>query len=180
MANAVYQAIAKVATNKLNGKYNLAQYKEGGSKYSEKCNAIIHKSVCEQIVAFMTENKDIPFYFVLQVGVAKGAYKMSAFEKGYKFFNAKKVKAVYEMGGLYYAHNGVADLKMSDVAIRLIMRYYEKVSSDIETFKADLAKSEPLGRKCGEREDKGLPYKILCKNLSIPYLDSEEAVKEAA
>ena len=144
--NAVENAIRKVANNKLAGKYNLAQYKEGGSRFEEKKKAMLHKQICEEIVAFADSHKNIPFYFILSVGVSKGAYKMSEFEKGYKRFNAEEVEAVHQMGMAYNAYNGLANKKMSDVTIRLIMRYYEKKSNDMETFTNDLNKTKVLDK----------------------------------
>ena len=177
--NAVENAIRKVANNKLAGKYNLAQYKEGGSRFEEKKKAMLHKQICEEIVAFADSHKNIPFYFILSVGVSKGAYKMSEFEKGYKRFNAEEVEAVHKMGMAYNAYNGLANKKMSDVTIRLIMRYYEKKSNDMETFTNDLNKSKVLGKLCGSRE---MEYAELCKNLNIPIKEKEEnnAIADAA
>lgn len=177
--NAVENAIRKVANNKLAGKYNLAQYKEGGSRFEEKKKAMLHKQICEEIVAFADSHKNIPFYFILSVGVSKGAYKMSEFEKGYKRFNAEEVEAVHQMGMAYNAYNGLANKKMSDVTIRLIMRYYEKKSNDMETFTNDLNKSKVLGKLCGSRE---MEYAELCKNLNIPIKEKEEnnAITDAA
>lgn len=88
--NKVQKMIAEVANNKLAGKYNLVQYKEGGKRYGEKVKAMAHKKACEDIVKFMNEHKDIPFYFVLSVGVSKGAYKESEFNRGYKAFDASR------------------------------------------------------------------------------------------
>lgn len=162
--NATENAIRNVAEKKLDGKYNLAQYREGGAKYNEKVKAILHKKVCEEIVAFADANKDIPFYFILSVGVAKGAYKLSEFAKGYKSFNADKVQMVAQMGRAYNDYNGCKG-KMSDVTIRVIMRYYEKVSTDFNAFVADLHKSKVYGKDCGSR---AIKYEELCKNLNIP------------
>lgn len=177
--NAVENAIRKVANNKLAGKYNLTQYKEGGSRFEEKKKAMLHKQICEEIVAFADSHKNIPLYFILSVGVSKGAYKMSEFEKGYKRFNAEEVEAVHQMGMAYNAYNGLANKKMSDVTIRLIMRYYEKKSNDMETFTNDLNKSKVLGKLCGSRE---MEYAELCKNLNIPIKEKEEnnAIADAA
>ena len=166
----IESAIRNIANNRLAGKYNLAQYKEGGAKHEEKVKAMLHKQVCEQIVAFADAHKDIPFYFILSVGVSKGAYKMSEFGKGYKRFNAEEVEAVYEMGMAYNAYNGLGHKKMSDVTIRLIMRYYEKKSKDMETFTNDLNNSKVLGKLCGSRE---MEYTKLCKNLNIPIKEKE-------
>ena len=175
--NAIENAIRSTATNKLNGKYNLAQYKEGASKHGEKVKAMTHKKVCEEIVAFADAHKDVPFYFILSVGVSKGAYKMTEFEKGYKSFKADEVEMVAKMGRAYNVYNGQGGKKMSDVTIRLIMRYYEKVSHDFDTFITDLKKSKVLGKDCGSR---GVDYKVLCKNLNIPTKEDDEQTTAAA
>lgn len=173
--NKIQKMIAEVANNKLAGKYNLVQYKEGGKRHGEKVKAMAHKKACEDIVKFMNEHKDIPFYFVLSVGVSKGAYKESEFNKGYKAFDAYKVLQVHIMGMEYLKYNGLEGKKMSDVAIRLIMRYYEKKSSDIAMFMLDLQNSKKLGKMCGSRE---VPYSDLCKNLNIPFGDETLMDKE--
>lgn len=168
--NAMETMIRNVANNKLSGKYNLAQYKEGGSRHSEKVKAMLHKNVCEQIISFADTHKDIPLYFILSVGVSKGAYKESEFAKGYKKFDMTKVQMVHMMGMEYNKYNGLAGKKMSDVTIRLIMRYYEKKSSDFIQFIADLHSSKVLGKECGKRGN----YEALCKNLNIPIDHTEE------
>lgn len=175
--NVIESAIRNVANNRLAGKYNLAQYKEGGARHEEKVKAMLHKKVCEEIVAFADNHKDIPFYFILSVGVSKGAYKMSEFEKGYKRFNADEVEMVAKMGRAYYDYNEQYKKKMSDVTIRLIMRYYEKVSKDFNQFLLDLNNSKVLGKNCGSRD---VDYNVLCKNLNIPVKDSEDAMNTAA
>ncbi len=171
MANKIENAIRNTANNKLSGKYNLAQYKEGGSRYAEKQRAMLHKQVCEEIVAFADSHKKIPFYFILSVGVSKGAYKESEFNKGYKRFNAEEVETVHKMGMAYNAYNGIGHKKMSDVTIRLIMRYYEKKSKNMETFTNDLNNSKVMGKLCGSRE---IDYAKLCKNLNIPITEKDE------
>ena len=173
----VETAIRNVASNKLAGKYNLAQYKEGGARHEEKMKAVLHKKVCEEIVAFADAHKDIPFYFILSVGVSKGAYKMSEFGKGYKSFKADEVETVARMGRAYYDHNEQYGKKMSDVAIRLIMRYYERVSKDFNKFLLDLNNSKVLGKNCGSRH---IDYADLCKNLNIPIKEKDEPMTEAA
>lgn len=168
--NAIETAIRNVASNRLAGKYNLSQYREGGSKYEEKKKAMFHKKVCEEVVNFADSHKDIPFYFILSVGISKGAYKLSEFNKGYKQFDSQKVEMVAKMGKAYNEYNGLVGKKMSDVAIRLIMRYYEKVSQKYATFIASLHNSKVLGKLCGSRE---IPYSDLCKNLNIPIKEME-------
>lgn len=163
--NVIETAIRNVANNKLSGKYNLAQYKEGGSRHEEKVKAMLHKKVCEEIVAFADTHKDIPFYFILSVGVSKGAYKMTEFAKGYKSFDAQKVEMVAQMGNAYNAYNEQYGKKMTDVTIRLVMRYYERVSKDFNNFLLDLNNSKVLGKKCGSRD---VDYNVLCRNLNIP------------
>lgn len=168
--NSVETAIRNAASSKVAGKFNLPQYKkEGTAHYEERQKALLHKRICEEIVAFADSHKSIPFYFILQVGVSKGAFKMSEFEKGYKQFKAYKVEQVHMMGMEYNKYNGLEGKKMSDVTIRLVMRYYEKVSSDFVTFINDLNKSEKLGKQCGARGN----YETLCKNLNIPVKETE-------
>lgn len=175
--NMIESAINNVANNRLAGKYNLAQYKEGGSRHEEKVKAVLHKSICEKVVEFAAAHPTIPMYFILSVGISKGAYKMSEFEKGYKRFNAEEVVMVAKMGAAYNAYNGLGGKKMSDVTIRLIMRYYEKVSHNFEKFMSDLEKSKVLGKMCGSRE---MEYSDLCKNLNIPIKEKEEMKMENA
>jgi hypothetical protein len=173
----IEMAIRNVANNRLAGKYNLAQYREGGSKYEEKKKAMLHKKVCEEVVAFADAHKDIPFYFILSVGISKGAYKLSEFEKGYKVFKASEVEMVAKMGRAYNDYNEQYGKKMTDVTIRLIMRYFERVSDKYEQFLLDLNNSKVLGKNCGSREVK---YADLCKNLNIPVTEKETILEEAA
>lgn len=163
--SAIETAIRNTAKNKLAGKYNLAQYKEGAKRHQEKLNAILHKSICENIVKFKDEHPNIPFYFILSVGIAKGAYKLSEFNKGYKKFKPEEVEQVLAFGQAYNAYNGIKSKKLSDVTIRLMMRYYEKVSTDFDTFNNDLNNSQVLGKVAISRGD----YGQLCKNLNIPF-----------
>lgn len=165
----IESAIVSVATNRLAGKYNLSQYKEGAKRHQEKLNAMLHKSICEEILAFKETHKDIPMYFILSVGIAKGAYKKSEFDKGYKHFDTEKVEKVAEFGKAYNAYNGVKSIKLSDVTIRLMMRYYEQVSKEMDTFMADLNKSKVLGKEAISRGN----YISLCENLNIPIKKKE-------
>lgn len=165
----IENAIVSVATNRLAGKYNLSQYKEGAKRHQEKLNAMLHKSICEQILDFKETHKDIPMYFILSVGIAKGAYKKSEFDKGYKHFDTEKVEKVAEFGKAYNAYNGVKSIKLSDVTIRLMMRYYEQVSKEMDTFMADLNKSKVLGKEAISRGN----YIALCENLNIPIKKKE-------
>ena len=172
--NSVETAIRNAANNKLASKYNLSQYKkEGTAHYDERMKAMLHKRICEEVVAFADSHKSIPFYFILQVGISKGAYKMSEFGKGYKSFNAAKVEVIHTMGMAYNAYNGMENKKMSDVTIRLVMRYYEKVSTSLEDFNETLNKSNKLGKECGKRGN----YEALCKNLNIPIKEQENTAK---
>lgn len=173
--NTIETMIKNVANNKIASKFNLPQYKkEGTSHNAEYKKALLHKNICENVVKFMAEHPQIPLYFILSVGISKGAYKVSEFEKGYKNFNADKVLAVYEMGMAYNAYNGIEGKKMSDVTIRLMMRFWEKNSTKLEVFTAALEKSEKLGKECGARGN----YEKLCKNLGIEIKEKETTTEE--
>ena len=151
------------------GKFNLPQYKKDGSKcHGEYVKAEMHHNVCVEIVKFMQSHPSYPFTFTIACACQKDAHKTKAFEKGYKSFDGEKVEVVMQMLALYYAYNGHAEKKPSDVAWRLIMRYYENVSKDIEDFKSTLAKSKKYGKRCGSREIK---YSELCANLGMVFYD---------
>lgn len=175
--NVIETLIHNVANNKVAGKYNLPQYKkEGTAYYEERTKALTHKAICNEVAEFAAKHPQIPMYFILSVGISKGAYKQSEFAKGYKTFNAEKVLAVHEMGTLYNTYNGIEGKKMSDVTIRLMMRFWEKKSPKIEDFKKALKKSEKLGKECGARGN----YAKLVKNLGMEYKEEEEKAKKAA
>lgn len=127
----------------------------------------IHADVCRQIVAFMQSHPSAPITFVIAVACQKDAHKTKAFEKGYKKFDAQKVEVVMQMLALYYAYNK-NQKKPSDVAWRLIMRYYETISTNVDDFKSVLAKSKKYGKRCGSREIK---YSELCANLGMVFYD---------
>lgn len=170
----IIRRYASAKLTSLENKFRLPQYKEGGNKYEETLKAMTHKKICEEIVSFAESHADIPLYFILSVGVSKGAYKMSEFEKGYKHFDANKVEIIAEMCRLYNNHNGVPKRKASDVTIRLIMRYYELKGTD--SFVNDLNKSKVLGKACGMRGN----YEQLCRNLNIPFKEKENKIEVVA
>lgn len=127
----------------------------------------IHADVCRQIVAFMQSHPTAPFTFVIACACQKDAHKTKAFEKGYKKFDGAKVETIMAMLSLYYAYNN-NNKKPSDVAWRLIMRYYETISTDINDFKSALSKSKKYGKRCGSRDIK---YSELCANLGMVFYD---------
>ena len=171
--NAVEKAVRETAASALAVKYRLPQYKKEGTPHNEEYKkALQHKKVCEEVAAFADAHKGIPFYFIMSVGVGKGAYKTAEFEKGYKGFDAEKVEAVAKMGDAYYAYNAQYGKKMSDVAIRLMTRYYEKVSKKYNEFLVSLNNSLFVGSMCGSRE---ADYKFLCSNIGIFGKDGKDA-----
>ena len=150
------------------GKFNLPQYKNENSKcYAEYTKAETHHNVCVEIVKFMQSHPSAPITFVIAVACQKDAHKTKAFEKGYKKFDGAKVETIMTMLALYYAYNN-NQKKPSDVAWRLVMRYYETISTNIEDFKSALAKSKKYGKRCGSRDIK---YSELCANLGMVFYD---------
>ena len=175
MATTVFDSIKERAAMKLSGKYNLIQFK------SEKAALKTQIEICKRIVAFSEAHPEIPIYFILQVGVSKGAFQRRAFEKGYKSFDENKVLIVFALGQVYLRHNGLVKngkvAKLSDVGIRLIMRWYEHCANKeadtadiVATFEQVCAKSAVLGKRVQVRET---PYSELCKNLGIPITERE-------
>lgn len=149
----VEKRIVDVANSKLDGKYNLVQYKK------QKAKMLAHKSICEAVVAFSKENVHIPMYVILSAGIHSNAFKNTEFEKGYKRFNADKVKAIYNMAKAYNVAMG-NDSMPSDVMYRVCMKYFKEVSSNMDDFMKSLEKAKKMPVERGM-------FKELCENVGI-------------
>ena len=153
MEKTLFDKINEVANNKLNGKYNLVQYK------AQKAKALAHKTACEGAIKFSQENPTMPFYAVLSMGIAAGAFKVSEFNKGYKAFDADKAKVTFQMAKLYDEKMGING-RPSDVTWRLVSKFYNKVSHKVEDFEKALENASVMDGKRGH-------YAELCKNLGM-------------
>ena len=151
--NSVENRIREVAENPISGRLNLVQYKK------EKAKALNHKAVCEQIVEFADGNPYIPIYAILTCGVAADAFKNTIFDKGYKKFNGVKAATCYKMARAYNEKMGIKG-QPNDVVWRLVARYYERVSSNIEDFEKALAKAEVIAG-ANTRGN----YETICANI---------------
>lgn len=151
--NSVENRIREVAENPISGRLNLVQYKK------EKAKALSHKAVCEQIVEFADGNPYMPIYAILTCGVAADAFKNTIFDKGYKKFNGVKATTCYKMARAYNEKMGIKR-QPNDVVWRLVARYYEKVSSNIEDFEKALAKAEVIAG-ANTRGN----YETICANI---------------
>jgi len=149
----VEQRIVEAAESKIEGKYNLVQFKK------EKAKMMAHRAVCQSVIAFSKENVHIPMYVILSAGISAGAFKNAEFEKGYKRFNPEKVKAVFEMAKAYNAAMG-KDCMPSDVLYRVAMKYYKEVSTNVEDFKNSLKKAKKMSTERGN-------FVKLCENVGI-------------
>lgn len=155
-----------MAKNKIN---ELIRVEANNTNVADNEKAQMHHNVCKQVIAFCEEHKSIPLYFALQVGIAKGAFKASEFAKGYKSFDAEKVLRVYKMGLYFNKHNGLVmkngkQRKLGDVAIRLVMAFYERVSKSPITFMGYCKQMPPTGN----RNLREIPYGDLLEMLKIP------------
>lgn len=155
-----------MAKNKIE---ELIRIEANNTNVADNEKAMQHHNVCKQVIAFCEEHKSIPLYFALQVGIAKGAFKMSEFSKGYKSFDAEKVLRVYKMGLYFNKHNGLVmkngkQRKLGDVAIRLVMAFYERVNRSPITFMQYCKKMTPTGN----RNLREIPYGDLLAALQIP------------
>ena len=153
MEKSIFEKVNEVAVNRLNGKYNLVQYK------AQKAKAVAHKTACEGAIQFYKENPLMPFYAVLSVGISAGAFKSTEFAKGYKKFDAEKAKACLMMANAYNKKMGIKG-KPSDVVWRLVTRYYNKKSHNVTDFEKTL---ESVSIKDGKRGH----FAELCENLGI-------------
>ena len=151
--NSVENRIREVAEKPINGRLNLVQYKK------EKAKALNHKAVCEQIVKFADGNPYMPIYAILACGVAANAFKNSTFDKGYTKFNDATASTCYKMARAYNEKMGIKG-QPNDVVWRLVARYYEKVSSNMEDFEKALAKAEVIA----DADARG-NYETICANM---------------
>jgi hypothetical protein len=140
----------------LSGKFNLVQFKK------EKAKAMLHKSVCEQVVEYADAHTTIPFYVILSMGIAAGAFKNSEFDRGYKKFDAEKVDTTYKMAKAYNEKMGIKG-QASDVTWRLVGKFYKEVSTSYEDFLTALAKAKVLKNADSREAD----FSLLCKNIGI-------------
>lgn len=153
--NSVENRIREVAEKPISGRLNLVQYKK------EKAKALNHKAVCEQIVKFADGNPYMPIYAILACGVAANAFKNSTFDKGYTKFNDAKASTCYKMARAYNEKMGIKG-QPNDVVWRLVARYYEKVSSNMEDFEKALAKAEVIAGA-----DSRGNYETICANMGV-------------
>ena len=153
--NSVENRIREVAEKPISGRLNLVQYKK------EKAKALNHKAVCEQIVKFADGNPYMPIYAILACGVAANAFKNSTFDKGYTKFNDVKASTCYKMARAYNEKMGIKG-QPNDVVWRLVARYYEKVSSNMEDFEKALAKAEVIAGA-----DSRGNYETICANMGV-------------
>lgn len=151
--NSVENRIREVAENPISSRLNLVQYKK------EKAKALSHKAVCEQIVEFADGNPYMPIYAILTCGVAADAFKNTIFDKGYKKFNGVKAATCYKMARAYNEKMGIKG-QPNDVVWRLVARYYERVSSNMEDFEKALAKAEVIAG-ANTRGN----YETICANI---------------
>lgn len=156
--NSVESRIIEVANNPINSKLNLVQYKK------DKAKALKHKEICEAVVAFKSQNKYMPMYAILSVGICSSAVKNKVFEEGYRHFDKEKCQKVYDMSLAFNAAIGKADEAPNDVAYRVAEKYYKKVSESVEDFKTAL-------KEAGELNDSREAFHYTCKALGI---ESEE------
>lgn len=153
MEKGIYGKVIEVASNKIDGKLNLVQYKK------QKAIAVAHKNVCEQAVAFAKENPLMPFYAILAMGINANAFKTSEFEKGYKSFDAEKAKTTFEMAKLYNEKMGIKG-RPSDTTWNLVSKFYSKKSHNLSDFALALENASPMDDERGH-------FKELCANLGM-------------
>lgn len=151
----VEMMVRTTANNPINAKLNLVQYKKNGMRDK----ALAHKSVCENVVAFADANPNVPFYAILAMGVGSGSFKTSEYNKGYKKFDANKTATCIAMANAYNQKMGIKG-KPSDVTWRLVNRYYNRVSNNLDDFMKSLDNANTADGNRGH-------FKELCHNLGI-------------
>lgn len=114
----------------------------------EKEKAKLHQKACHGVISFHERHPEMPLYAVLSVGVSAGAFKRSEFEKGYKKFDPIKTNAVLLMAKEYNRVMGIKG-KPSDTTWRIVNKYYNEVSKDINHFVKALKNAGSLDNKRG-------------------------------
>ena len=145
--------VADYSKVSLGGKLNLNQFK------SVKAVAVQHQKVCQTIEEFHTTHPDMPMYAVLSCGISAGAYKRSEFINGYKNFDSEKCETIFEMAKAYNDAMGIKG-KPSDVVYRLMLKFYNTQSHDLNVLKERLKTAQQMDGKRGH-------FKELCANLGM-------------
>lgn len=149
----INKMVADYANIKFGGTINLAQYKE------RKQKALTHQNVCIAVERFREEHPEMPLYAVLSVGIAQGAYKKSAFADGYKKFDKERCETVLKMAKAYNEKLGIKG-KPSDVTYRLMLKFYNNVSTSVIELENRLENAQNLDGKRGH-------FKEMCAALGM-------------
>jgi len=153
--NSVENRIVEVASNPIDTKLNLAQFKKA------KAKALTHKEVCEKVVNYGKSNPYIPIYAILMCGVGSNAFKNAVFDKGYTKFNEEKVSTTFEMTRAYMEKMNLKG-QPNDVVWRIVSKFYDRKSHSLDDFKSALASAKVIpnadSRDC---------FVKLCDNLGI-------------
>lgn len=121
-----------------------------------------HVEVCKEIVSFLDENKDIPPYTALAMGIAQGAPKKTEYAKGYTKFDGKKVATNYRRCVQFAKHHGT-DGKTFDMVQRVVAKFINQFGGDPIKWAKALKASEPMGKDALKREN----YDAVCRSLGI-------------
>lgn len=137
--NALDTLIRTIATTKIGGKYNLAQYKE------EKERLLHRKEICESLVNLSTEH-NIPLSFLVYFAVDKQSHRPCNFEQNYVKFNADKAIAIIAMAKEFALHHGYK--KPNDKVYHACTAYYERHNTDFDIFKSIVDAMTPNKKWC--------------------------------
>lgn len=121
------------ANEKINGKYNLPQYKAEREALKKR------KEVCQSLIALMDKTK-LPITLLVYVAVDKQSHRPQNFEKNYHRFNESKAEAIIKMAQSFAAHHGYKSI--NDKVMHGVCAYYERVNSDYDVFETLLNSME--------------------------------------
>ena len=124
-----------------------------------KAKAMQHQQVCQSVEDFRAKHPEMPLYAVLSCGIVQGAYKHEQFHKGYNNFNGERCETVLNMAKLYNEAMGIKG-KPSDVTYRLMLKFYNTVSHDINVLRERLSTAQTMDGKRGH-------FHELCANLGM-------------
>ena len=122
-----------------------------------------HIQVCKSIVEFADNNKNIPMFIILSVGIAQGAPKKGVYAKGYTSFNGKKVESVFRRCKQIVSAQGCPEVRTFDSLSRIVVKVVDQIGNNPVEF-AKRVKAMPMfGKGVVAREN----YGAVCKALGI-------------
>lgn len=117
------------------GKLNLKQYKKNKEKHIE---------VCKSLVELSKKHGNFPYGALVYFAVGKDAHHTAAFKDGYKNVDVQKAETIIEWMKMLSEYHNKKRFRTDGNAAHALTKFYEKVSTKTEDFKAALERSPKI------------------------------------